>query len=310
MGKLIKYLENPVRAYLWATAKGLTRWVPDVLHLRFTYRIRVGTSLDLDNPCTFNEKLQWLKLYDRNPLYNTLVDKVEVKQWVGERIGWEYVVPTFGVWDSIEQVDFDGLPEQFVLKCTHDSGGLAICRDRATFDRDAARRKIGRSLSRNYFWGGREWPYKDVRPRVLAEEYLDAGISGLTDYKFYCFGGNPRLLYVSRGLENHATARISFLNLDWTFAPFSRNDYASFEELPKRPASFDKMVKLARTLSEGIPFVRVDFYDVAGEPKFSEMTFHPCSGFMPFDPPEWDLRLGDMLSLEGAYGPFRSRDVR
>lgn len=138
----------------------------------------------------------------------------------------------------------------------------------------------------------------------------DAAPEGLTDYKLYCFGGEPRFLYVSRGLEDHATARISFLNLDWTFAPFSREDYAPFEELPKRPASFERMVSLARELSEGIPFVRVDFYDIAGEPVFSEMTFHPCSGFMPFSPEEWDLRIGGMLSLDGAYGPFGRRDVR
>ena len=458
MQKLRKYLENPARAYLWATAKGMTRWVPDELHLRLMYRIRVGKSLDLNDPRTFNEKLQWLKLHDRNPLYTKLVDKAEVKLWVAERIGWEHIVPTLGVWDSFDDIDFDELPEQFVLKCTHDSGGLVICRDRATFDMEAARRKISQSLSRNYYWGGREWPYRDVAPRVLAEEYLqpdtsgdlpdyklfhfsngrlvallmtnrfaEAGLTktffdeswrplniaegghprkpettvpphfeemkrfahrlaegppfvrvdfyesggkllfgemtfypnsgfecfdpeewdvefgswlelpsgggwllvnstsalwlhvgeepsrsdaGLTDYKFYCFDGEPRLLYVSQGLENHSTARISFLNLDWTFAPFTREDYAPFEKLPDKPASFNRMLELARTLSEGIPFVRVDFYDVGGESMFSEMTFHPCSGFMPFSPMEWDLRIGDMLSLDGAYGPLGGQDDR
>lgn len=135
-------------------------------------------------------------------------------------------------------------------------------------------------------------------------EELPRSDAGLTDYKFYCFGGDPRLLYVSQGLEDHSTARISFLNLDWTFAPFTREDYAPFEELPDKPASFNRMLELARMLSEGIPFVRVDFYDVGGEPRFSEMTFHPCSGFMPFSPREWDLRIGDMLSLDGAYGPL------
>ena len=133
---------------------------------------------------------------------------------------------------------------------------------------------------------------------------------GLTDYKFYCFGGEPGLLYVSQGLEDHSTARISFLNLNWTFAPFSREDYAPFEELPEKPASYESMLDFSRTLSAGIPFVRVDFYDVLGEPRFSEMTFHPCSGFMPFSPREWDERLGDMLSIDGAYGPFGRQDVR
>lgn len=143
-----------------------------------------------------------------------------------------------------------------------------------------------------------------------ANEVLVSSPGGLTDYKLYCFGGEPRFLYVSQGLEDHETARISFLDLDWEFAPFRRDDYAPFEELPERPASLDRMVELARVLSEGIPFVRVDFYDVGGAPRFSEMTFHPCSGFMPFRPAEWDLRVGEMLSLDGAYGPLGGRDAR
>ena len=146
------------------------------------------------------------------------------------------------------------------------------------------------------------WLHEGCAPAVTQK--------GLTDYKLYCFGGEPRFLYVSQGLEDHDTARISFLGLDWEFAPFRRDDYAPFEDLPERPASLDEMVELARALSDGIPFVRVDFYDVGGSPRFSEMTFHPCSGFMPFRPAEWDLRVGDMLSLDGAYGPFGGRDAR
>ena len=282
----------------------------DEVAIKLMYKSFFHAVPDLKIPVTFNEKLQWLKLHDRNPLYTMLVDKVEVKLWVAGQIGWEHVVPTFGVWDSFDQIDFDALPERFVLKCSHDSGGLVICRDRSKFDVDAARKKIGRSLSRNFFWGGREWPYKNVRPRILGEKYLNPGLSGMIDYKLYCFEGEPKFLYVSQGLDDHSTARISFLNLDWTLAPFSRGDYAHFEELPMKPACFDRMVEFARTLSAGIPFVRVDFYDVGGVPVFSEMTFHPCSGFMPFNPREWDLRIGNMLSLDGAYGPFGREDAR
>lgn len=284
----------------------------DETALRMLFRVSTGMSLNLDKPQTFNEKLQWLKLYDRNPLYTLLVDKYEAKQWVRDRIGENYVVPTYGVWDSFDEIDFDDLPERFVLKCTHDSGGIAICRDKATFDFNSARRKIRRSLKRNYYWTAREWPYKDVPARVIAEKYLEPSDDmanskkrgmehilpdGMVDYKFYCFSGVPRLLYVSKGLEDHSTARISFLSLDWEFAPFNRSDYLPFEELPYEPKCLQEMIRVAKDLAAGIPFVRVDLYEVSGSPLFSEMTFSPCAGFMSFNPAEWDLRLGAWIEL-------------
>lgn len=289
-------------------------FLSDPAYLKICYRLKMGMRLNLDSPKTFNEKLQWLKLHDRNPLYTTLVDKASVKSWVAERIGCEHVIPTIGVWDSFGKIDFDILPERFVLKCTHDSGGLVICRNRAAFDIDAARKKIERSLRRNYFYHGREWPYKDVPPRVLAEEYLDLSdrgqqprnesgalcsvdSSGLIDYKFYCFNGEPRFLYVSQGLEDHATARISFVSLDWSTESFRRSDYASFENLPDKPRSFEEMLAFAKVLARGIPFVRVDFYDGPNGALFSEMTFFPCSGMTMFEPPEADELIGRMLRL-------------
>lgn len=293
-------------------------FLDDPTYLKIRYKLKMGKRLNLDSPQTFNEKLQWLKIHDRNPLYTKLVDKASVKSWVAERIGCEHVVPTLGVWDSFDKIDFEMLPERFVLKCTHDSGGLVICRDRATFDIEAARKRIERSLRRNYYFHGREWPYKDVPPRVLAEEYLDlseevhqsryegdvlcsARSSGLIDYKFYCFNGEPRFLYVSQGLDNHATARISFLSLDWTIESFRRSDYASFEVLPKKPRSYNEMLAFAKVLAKGIPFVRVDFYDGPDGALFSEMTFSPCSGMTMFEPPEADEFIGQMLRLPVAY---------
>lgn len=292
-------------------------FLDDSEYLKIRYKLKMGKRLNLDSPKTFNEKLQWLKIHDRNPLYTKLVDKASVKSWVAERIGCEHVVPTLGVWDSFDKIDFDMLPERFVLKCTHDSGGLAICSDRATFDIKAARKKIERSLRRNYFYHGREWPYKDVPPRVLAEEFLDlsdgmhqsryegdalrpARSSGLIDYKFYCFSGEPRFLYVSQGLDNHATARISFLSLDWNIESFRRSDYAPFEVLPGKPRSFDEMIAFAKVLAKGIPFVRVDFYDGPDGALFSEMTFSPCSGMTMFEPLEADELIGRMLQLPVA----------
>ena len=288
--------------------KGALNWMDDELYLRLNTWSFTGVIPDLKNPRTFNEKLQWLKLHDRNPLYTRLVDKAEVKPWVAERIGWEHVVPTLGVWDSFDDIDFDALPERFVLKCTHDSGGLAICRDRATFDMAAARRKIGRSLSRNYYWSGREWPYRDVRPRVLAEEYLDAGASGMTDYKLMCFSGRTRCAFTCTG-RAEGDLRVDFFDLEWNHLPFTRH-YPNADVPPVAPTCLKEMVALSERLSESIPFVRVDFYEVAGELYFGEMTFYPGSGFEEFSPEEWDERLGDMLSIDGAYGPFGRQDVR
>ena len=275
----------------------------DERYLRLLYRIRIGRPLDLENPRTFNEKLQWLKLHDRNPLYTKLVDKAEVKPWVAERIGWEHVVPTLGVWDSFDDIDFGALPERFVLKCTHDSGGLAICRDRNTFDIDAARRKIERSLSRNFYWSGREWPYKDVRPRILAEEYLDAGASGMTDYKMMCFGGRARCTFTCTGRAED-DLRVDFFDLGWSHLPFTRH-YPNADVPPAAPTRLKEMVSLSERLAGSIPFVRVDFYEVAGELYFGEMTFYPGSGFEEFDPEEWDERFGSWIELPsgGGVGP-------
>ena len=301
MGKLKKYLDDPARLYLLATAKGMTRWVPDTLHLRLVYRIRVGSRLNLDNPRTFNEKLQWLKLHDRNPLYNTLVDKYAVKEWVAERVGSEYVTRTYAVWDRVEDIDVTGLPERFVLKTNHDCGGVVVCRNRASFDLEAAKRTLAKHLKTNYFWNGREWPYKDVIPRIFAEEYLDPGERGdLADYKLMCFGGK---VFCSFTCTSRAKGdlRVDFFDTEWRHLPFTRH-YPNADTPPSRPESYNEMVEVAEILSEGIPFVRVDFYEVGRHPHFGEMTFFPGDGFEEFNPPEWDERLGQLIDLSRAYG--------
>lgn len=304
MNKLAKAIHNPWLVYSYAAGKGLTDWVPDGPHLKAMYRASIGKRLSLDNPVTFNEKLQWLKIHDRNPLYTTLVDKYRVKQWVADRIGSEHVTRTYAMWERAEDIDISGLPDRFVLKTNHDCGGVVICRNRAAFDLVAAKEKLAEHLKRNYFWRTREWPYKDVKPCVFAEEYLhlDEGTvldpsKGMVDYKFYCFSGEPMFLYVSQGFENHETTRLSFINMDWSPTPFSREDYEPLEVLPDQPACFNEMAGIARRLSRGIPFVRVDLFIYEGKPRFSEMTFCPCAGFMKFVPREYDRIVGDMLTL-------------
>lgn len=297
--KLKRFLENPYRAFSVLANKGLCNWVPDKLFLKLQYRAQMGKPLNLENPKTFNEKLQWLKLYDRKPEYTMMVDKYAVKEYVAGIIGEEYIIPTLGVWDAFDEIDFDSLPNQFVLKCTHDSGGLVICRNKSKLDIQAAKRKINKALKRNYYYCGREWPYKNVKHRIIAEAYMEDSeqTDGLRDYKFYCFNGTPKFLYISQGLENHNTAKISFLNLDWTKALFCRSDYDQFDVLPHKPQNYNEMLIIAKQLSEDIPFVRVDMYEIQKKIFFSELTFSPCDGMMPFEPKEWDGKIGDLLTL-------------
>ena len=275
--------------------------VPDGLYLKWQYRVNLGKKLDLKNPVSFNEKLQWLKVHDRKGLYTMMVDKYEAKMLFSERFGKNHIIPTYGVWDSFDEIDFDSLPEQFVLKCTHDSGSIAICRDKNSFELLSAKEKLEKGLKRNGYWYAREWPYKDVKPRILAEKYMENVKNGkpqeMVDYKFYCFNGEPRYLYVSQGLENHETAAISFLTLDWEFAPFGRTDYRPFMELPEKPKKLDEMISIAKDVSQNIPFLRVDLYEINGEVYFSEFTFSPNGGYMQFKLKEWDEIIGELINI-------------
>lgn len=268
------------------------------LYIRFWYKYATGKKLNLNTPVTFSEKLQWLKIYDRNPLYTTLVDKIASKEYVGKMIGFNHIIPTIATYDKVDDINWELLPKSFVLKCSHDSGGMVLCKNKSTLDIHSAKRKLNNCLKNNYSYSSCEWAYRDVRPRILCEQYMEDGrYGGLTDYKFYCFNGVPRYLYVSAGLEDHKTAKISFLTMDWKFAPFRRSDFYPFSELPQKPDTFEDMVKIARQLSKDIPFVRVDLYEINGSVFFSELTLYPCAGVMPIEPKEWDKNLGDLLKL-------------
>ena len=275
-----------------------TRVLPDELYLKLIYRIRMGKKLNLKAPKTFNEKLQWLKLHDRNPLYTTLVDKYEVKSYIAERIGEEYVIPTLGVWDKFDDIDFNKLPDQFVLKCTHDSGGLIICKDKKRLDIEKAKAKIMRCLDTNYYWHGREWPYKFVKPRILAEQYMeDLGTHELRDYKFFAFDGTVRALFVaSERQDKQVETKFDFFDADFNHLDIT-NGHPNSEFTIEKPSSFDKMKELASTLSKGFPQLRVDFYDVNGHIYFGELTFSHWSGLTPFSPDKWDEIFGSWIDL-------------
>lgn len=274
----------------------LKRIVPDKMWLKIIYRREMGYSLNISNPQAFNEKIQWLKLYDRKPEYTKMVDKYAVKEYVASKIGGQYLIPTLGVWDSFDDIDFDKLPNRFVLKCTHDSGGVFICGDKSTFDKQSAKKKMTQSLKTNYFWGTREWPYKNVKPRIIAEKYMeDSNNQGLIDYKLMCFNGEPKCTFVC---ENRFSTEftITAYDTDWNIIPFER-EHPRRKQPGDRPLGYAEMLELARKLSEKIPFVRVDFYEIDGHVYFSELTFYPGAGFTPFNPPEWDKKLSDWLVL-------------
>ena len=286
---------------------GFYNWIPDDIYLKKEFKVRMGKELNLKNPKTFNEKIQWLKLYDRHPEYTMMVDKYAAKQYVASKIGDDYIIPTLGVWTKFDDIDFDKLPNQFVLKCTHDSGGLVICKDKSTLDITAAKRKIEHCLKRKYYYIHREWPYKNVPPRIIAEKYMTDNVNTSTnetlkDYKFYCFNGIPDYLYVSDNMDDHSKAKVCFMNTDWEKAPFGRTDYKKFDQVPEKPQQFEKMKELVQELSKDIPFLRVDFYEINKRIYFGELTFHPCAGYMPFDPKEWDEKLGELVVLPDKSG--------
>lgn len=277
---------------------GYCEKLPDKRFLKLKYLQLFEKKLDLRHPKTYNEKLQWLKLYDRKPEYTPMVDKYEAKRIVAEKIGEEYTVPTLGVWDRAEDIDFDALPEQFVLKCTHDSGSVVICHDKATFDKAAALEKLGRCLQKNPFDYGREWPYKNVKPRIIAEPYLEDEKTGeLPDYKFFCFDGLVRALFVAtdRQKEGEET-KFDFFDADGKRLAL-RHGHPNALTPPALPAQFELMKKLAATLSKGFPHLRVDFYECNGKIYFGEFTFYHHAGFVPFDPPIWDETFGAWLTL-------------
>ena len=277
-----------------------THIIPDKLYLRLKFRQRMGKWPHLNHPQTFNEKLQWIKLNDRNPLYTKLVDKYEAREFLARELGEDHLVRLLGVWEHFDDIPFEALPNQFVLKCTHDSGGLVICRDKSKLDISEAKQKIESSQKRNYYWHGREWPYKDCKPRIICETFLeDGGHLGLTDYKFFCYNHIPKFVSVSSGLENHKTAEVSFYDLEGNPMPFKRSDFKPRKGKMVFPDNFGEMRAIARKLAESIPasFVRIDLFSIKGKIYTSEITFSPCSGFLPFEPEEWDRILGDEIKL-------------
>lgn len=295
--KGFKLCTNSQYRYTILGSKGFYKNISDEEYLKKVFFYRIGYSLNLDVPQTFNEKIQWLKIHDHNPKYTMLVDKYEAKKYIREKVGNEYVIPTINKWDRIQDISFEKLPKQFVLKCTHDCGGLILVKDKDQINEKLVYHFFKKRLKKNYYWGGREWPYKNVKPRVIAEKYLtDESQQGLTDYKLMCFNGKVKCSFTCTERFCGSQLKVTFFDRNWKEMPFKRHYPKSSISIPK-PINYDEMVRIAEILSEDIPFVRVDFYEVNGSVYVGELTLYPGSGFEEFTPEKWDRELGDWLVL-------------
>lgn len=273
--------------------------VPDTPFIKLLFYIKTGKKLNLDKPKGFCEKIQWIKIHDRNPEYIEWSDKLIAKQKAAGILGDEYIIPTISVYDRVSDIDYDVLPEQFVIKCNHDSGGVIVCRDKKSFDMRTANIVLKSRIKRNFYYHAREWAYKDIKPKIFVEKYMSDRNGELINYKFYCFNGQPQFLYISDEVivNGDKTAYLRFLNLDWTDAGFGREDHPTVSRQVRKPDSLDEMIMLAKKLSRGIPFVRTDFYDIDGVVYFSELTFYPGGGFSMFYPDGYEKSIGEMLRL-------------
>lgn len=298
-------LKSDRSTFMAAIIQNFFGWLPDKTYLQLLYRFKMGHRLDLNHPKTFTEKIQWLKLYNRRPEYTLMVDKYAVKKYVADIIGEKYIIPTLGVWDKPEDIDWDALPNEFVLKTTHGggSGGVVICKDKKTFDRNKAILTLRDSMNGDIYRSLREWPYKDVKKRVLAEKYMapkdmvNNPIYDLSDYKFFCFNGEPKYCQVI--CDRHSKESIDFYDMNWRHQEFvGLNPIASNGINPvPRPLLLDDMICICHKLSENMKFVRIDMYVIDNRIYFGEITFYPASGMGLFNPDKWNEELGNLISL-------------
>lgn len=292
----VKYLFDKNYRFLINGSFGLYDRMDDKDYLIRKFKAIMNKDLDLENPKTFNEKLQWLKLYNRKPEYTIMADKYRVRDYIAKTIGEEYLIPFLGVWDDPDEIDFDALPNQFVLKCNHNSGlGMCICKDKSKLNIKEVKKNLRKGLKQDYYLTGREWVYKDIPRKIIAEKYLvDESGYDLKDYKFMCFNGKVKCSFIASDRNTGNGLHITFYDRYWNLMPFERH-YPAKKQGFDKPDNYEIMIEIAEKLSAKIPFVRVDFYNINGQIYFGEMTFYPASGFAEFTPEEWDYKLGEWI---------------
>lgn len=275
-------------------------FLPDKTFLRIHYFATTGRMIHFKNPKGYNEKLQWIKIYDRHPEHSRLVDKLTVREHIKEVWGEEHLFPLLGYWKSFEEIDFSSLPNQFVLKCNHDSGSTKVIRDKSALtqkDMEQLRKHFRRRLDRDFFYAGREYPYKDLPRYIMAEQLMinaDEPHKSIEDYKFYCFNGEPKLMFVVT--DRYTDCRIDFFDMDFRHLEIMQS-HPNAEKVIKKPEMFEEMIDIAARLSRGIRQVRIDLYELNGKLYFGEYTFFDGGGFQLFHPEEWEQRLGDWIDL-------------
>lgn len=270
---------------------------PDEFYIKIQFEYFMKYKLNLDNPKSFSEKLQWLKLYDRKPIYTKMVDKYEAKGFISEKVGMEYVVPTLGIYNTVSEIDYNSLPNSFVMKTTHDSGTVVVCQDKSLLDKKKTHSFLSKRLRRKYFYSEREWPYKDVKPRIIIEKNINQNNEDLKDYKFYCFDGEPKVLYITTNRGGKGGLKEDFFDADGNHLDATQKGYYNNPITPQLPSNFEKMKELARILSNGIPHLRVDFYEINNNIYVGELTFSDGGGYAPFIPHKYELLFGDWITL-------------
>lgn len=295
MKKGLYYIKRPKKLFMRLCQKGIIPlW--DKEYLKIRYKEQTGKKLNINNPVLYNEKLQWLKLYDRKPIYTDMVDKYEAKSFIKKTVGDRYVIKTIGIYDKFDDINFDSLPKKFVMKCTHNSGGVIICSDKSELDIDATRESINEFLKVNHYLRGREWPYKNVKPRIIIEELLENNDGSETiEYNFFCFDGKPKIVMTCHG-DKRIKRYNDFYDIDFHKINLKCN-YDNSDIIDKKPHNYDEMLKISRKLSQNIPHLRVDLYLCNNKIYVGELTFFHWSGFGKFTPGEWDKKLGDMIKL-------------
>lgn len=295
-----RILKNPYIMIGILNRKGLLKWISDESYLKWRFEKSLGYPLNLSNPTTFNEKLQWLKLYDRKPKYTNLVNKYKVREYIKEKIGEDYLIPLYGVWSNFDEINFHELPKSFVLKTTHDSGSVVICKDRSNFDKEKARKILSKSLKNNYYYSGREWPYKNTERMIIAEKYMEDIETGeLRDYKFFTFNGAVKFMFIAS--DRGKNTSFDFYDREFNHIPVSQH-YPNSNKQILKPNNFEKMIELAEKLGSEFPHVRVDFYEANNKIYFGELTFTHFSGFYKFKPLKYDHIFGEYLDIEAVKG--------
>lgn len=296
--KIIRFCLNKDYRFLILANRGFYAYLDDKKYLERMFRVQLGKNLNFENPVTFNEKIQWLKINNRESEYTIMVDKYKVREYISETIGEQYLIPLLGVWDSPDEINFDILPDEFVLKCNHNSGlGMCICKNKSTLNIEKVKQNLSNGLNENYYLLYREWPYKNVEKKIIAEKYMSDQGKELQDYKIHCFNGIPKIILVCRDRFSDTGLTEDFFDIEWNHLNISRENCKHSVDKIKAPKNLKLMLRLARILSENIPFVRIDFYEINGKVYFGEITFFPASGLKKFIPEKWDIDLGNEIQL-------------